>query len=97
MTTTVPASMIGAFVTPETYGAIGNGSIDDTSAMNAAATAAGGGASNTGALVRFNRVANETIGVRVAASVPSAIVGRNVYINCGTGTSDSGSGTTIET
>lgn len=57
----------------------------------------GGGASNTGALVRFNRVANETIGVRVAASVPSAIVGRNVYINCGTGTSDSGSGTTIET
>lgn len=44
MTTTVPASMIGAFVTPETYGAIGN-----------------------------------------------------VYINCGTGTSDSGSATVIET
>lgn len=41
MTTTVPASMIGAFVTPETYGAIGNGSTDDTSAINAAATAAG--------------------------------------------------------
>jgi hypothetical protein len=57
----------------------------------------GGGASNTGALVRFNRVANEAIGVRIAASVPSAIIGRNVYVNCTSGTSDGGSGTTIET
>jgi len=57
----------------------------------------GGGASNTGAIVRFNRVANETIGVRIAANVPGAVIGRNVYVSCGTGTSDSGSGTVIET
>lgn len=57
----------------------------------------GGGANNTGALVRFNRVANEAIGVRIAASVPGAIIGRNVYVSCSTGTSDSGSGTVIET
>lgn len=57
----------------------------------------GGGASNTGALVRFNRVSNETIGVRIVASVPGAIIGRNVYVSCGTGTSDAGSGTVIET
>lgn len=57
----------------------------------------GGGASNTGNLVRFNRVSNETIGVRVAANVPGAIIGRNVYVSCGTGTSDAGSGTVIET
>jgi parallel beta-helix repeat protein len=57
----------------------------------------GGGASNTGAIVRFNRVANETIGVRVVTNVPGAVIGRNVYVSCGTGTSDSGSGTVIET
>lgn len=57
----------------------------------------GGGASNTGAIVRFNRVSNETVGVRIVASVPGAIIGRNVYVNCTTGTSDSGSGTVIET
>lgn len=41
MTTFVPASMIAAAVTPESYGALGNGSTDDTAALNAAATAAG--------------------------------------------------------
>ena len=57
----------------------------------------GGGASNTGAIVRFNRVSNESVGVRIVANVPGAIIGRNVYVNCTTGTSDSGSGTVIET
>jgi parallel beta-helix repeat protein len=41
MTTTVPASMIGAFVTPETFGAKGDNTNDDTAALNAAAVAAG--------------------------------------------------------
>lgn len=41
MTTRIPASMISAAVTPESFGAIGNGATDDTTAMNAAATAAG--------------------------------------------------------
>jgi hypothetical protein len=57
----------------------------------------GGGANNTGAIVRFNRVSNESVGVRIVANVPGAIIGRNVYVSCTTGTSDSGSGTVIET
>lgn len=57
----------------------------------------GGGASNTGAIVRFNRVSNETVGVRIVSGVPAAVIGRNVYVACTTGTSDSGSGTVIET
>ncbi len=57
----------------------------------------GGGASNTGAIVRFNRVSNESVGVRIAANVPAAVIGRNVYVACTTGTSDAGSGTVIET
>lgn len=57
----------------------------------------GGGASNTGTIVRGNRVMNEAIGVRIAASVPSAVIGRNVYVSCTTGTSDNGTTTVIET
>lgn len=56
-----------------------------------------GGASNTGSVVRFNRISNEFYGVRIQASVPGTIVGRNVYVNCSTGTSDNGSGSVIET
>lgn len=41
MTTRVPASMFGGFVTPESFGAKGDGTTDDTTAVNAAATAAG--------------------------------------------------------
>lgn len=41
MTTLVPASMIAAAVTPESYGAIGDGVTNDASALNAAAIAAG--------------------------------------------------------
>lgn len=47
MTTFVPALMIGALVTPESYGAVGNGSTDDTAALNAAPTAAGDSGSGT--------------------------------------------------
>lgn len=41
MTTRVPASMFGGFLTPESFGAKGDNSTDDTAAINAAATAAG--------------------------------------------------------
>lgn len=57
----------------------------------------GGGASNTGAIVRGNRVMNEAVGVRIAASVPAAVIGRNIYVNCTAGTSDAGASTVIET
>lgn len=56
-----------------------------------------GGANLTGCVVRFNRVSNEFIGVRIAASVPSAVIGRNIYVSCTTGTSDAGTTTVIET
>lgn len=42
MTAFVPASMIGAFVTPESYGALGNGSTDDTAAPTAAGDSGSG-------------------------------------------------------
>jgi nitrous oxidase accessory protein NosD len=55
-----------------------------------------GGANNTGAWVYGNRVANEAIGIRVAASVPSARLGQNTFAGNTTNISDSGTTTAIE-
>lgn len=56
----------------------------------------GGGASNTGAWVYGNRIANETIGIRVAASVASARLGQNTFASNGTNISDNGTTTVVE-
>jgi len=55
-----------------------------------------GGASNSGGWVYNNRVTNETIGIRVAASVASARLGQNTFSGNTTNISDSGTTTSLE-